>query len=102
MSIPVTSFQYLTTYVSGCDGRVSIGPSSGPERAPAALVTVELRSTGYSVNIRWSWNQKPSSASRCGLEPATATLSYPLATMKVSSSTVATPLLRRVFILRRP
>jgi len=99
ISVPVTPFQYLTTYVSGCDGRVSIGPSSGPERAPAALVTVGLRSTGYSVNMRWSWNQKPSSSSSCGLEPAT-TLSYPLATMKVSSSTEGVPLLRRVLILR--
>ena len=99
MSLPVTPFQYLTTYVSGCDGRVSIGPSSGPERAPAALVTVGLRNTGYSVNIRWSWNQKPGSSSRCGLEPAT-TLSYPLATMKVSSSMEGVPLLRRVLILR--
>jgi hypothetical protein len=85
MSVPVIPFQYLATYVSGCDGRVSIGPSSGPERTPAALVTVGLRSTGYSVNIRWSWNQKPSSSSWCGLMPGT-TLSYPLATMKVSVS----------------
>jgi hypothetical protein len=98
MTLPVTPFQYLTTYVSGCDGRVSIGPSSGPERNPAALVTVGFRNTGYSVNIRWSWNQKPSSSSRCR-QPAT-TLSYPLATMKVSSSTGGVPLLRRVLILR--
>jgi hypothetical protein len=99
MSLTVTPFQYLTTYVSGCDGRVSIGPSLGPGRTPAALVTVGLRSTGYSVKIRWSWNQKPSSSSRCGPKPST-TLSYPLATMKVSSSTEGVPLLRRVLILR--
>jgi len=99
MSLPVMPFQYLTTYVSGCDGRVLIGPSLGPERTPAALVAVGLRSTGYSVKIRWSWNQKPSSSSRCGLKPST-TLSYPLATMKVSSSTGGVPLLRRVLILR--
>jgi hypothetical protein len=50
-----------------------------------ALVTVELRDTGYSVNIRRNWNQEPTSSHLCDRRPATA-LTYPLATMRVSSA----------------
>jgi hypothetical protein len=84
-SLPVIPFQYLTTYVSGCDGRVSIGTSSKMERIPAALVMLGLRNTEYSVNIRRNWNQKPTSSYLCELKPAT-TLTYPVATMRVFSA----------------
>jgi len=88
-NLSVIPFQYLTTYVSACDGRVSIGPSSGPERTPAALVTLGLRGTGYSVKIRWNWKQKLESPCSPRRRPATS-LTYPLATMKVSSASQPT------------
>jgi hypothetical protein len=84
-SLPVVPFQYLTTFVSECDGRVSIGPSSKTERIPVGLVTLGLTDTGYSVNIRRNWNQEPTSSHLCDPRPATP-LTYPLATMRVSSA----------------
>jgi hypothetical protein len=89
MGLAVIPFRYLTTYVSGCDGRVSIGPGSGQERTPAALVRLGLRSTKFNANIQRSWKQSPLRS--CSLAPRQATiLTYPVATLKVYSPSLRT------------
>ena len=75
----------VTTFDSGCDGQVSIGPSSEPRRIPVSMVTIGLRNTGYSVNIRKNWKQEEMSSYLCELRSAT-TVTCPLATMRVSSA----------------
>jgi hypothetical protein len=84
-SLPVISFHYVTVYVSGCDGQVSIGLSSEPRRIPVSTLTIEIRNTGYSVNTRRNWKQEELSSYFCELRSAT-TVTYPLATMRVSSA----------------
>ena len=88
ISLPVISFQYLTMYVSACDGQVSSGPSLGVERTPAALVAL-ASSTRYNASIRWSSNQKRNSSCRFEPRPAT-TLTYPVATMRIYSPSLRT------------